>query len=108
MDFKLENTYSHNSKIHKINSEETEKRLKTARSDCSTGDDKFSIKSIKSVALHIATPHTFIINLLIQNKKCPDLWKITRISPIPKFRTPEQLSHHRPKYLYYQIVDTDC
>ena len=108
MDFKLENTHSHNSKIHKINSEETEKRLKTARSDCSTGDDKFPIKSIKPVALHFATPLTFIINLFIQNKNCPDMWKIARISPIPKFRTPEQFSHHRPKYLYYQIVDTDC
>ena len=42
MDFKLGNTHSHSSKIHKTNSEETEKRLKTARSDCLTGDDKIN------------------------------------------------------------------
>ena len=108
MDLKLGNTHSHSSKIHKTNSEETEKRLKTARSDCSTGDDKSPVKSIKPVASQIAAPLRFIINLFIQNEKCPDMSKIARISPIPKFRTPEQLSHHRPNYLYYQIVERDC
>ena len=47
MVFKLENTHSHSFKIHKISIEEMEKELKTASSDCSTGDDNIPIELIQ-------------------------------------------------------------
>ena len=57
--------------------------------DCSTGPDNIPSKFIKLVAEHLALPVTYIINKCVKRKEFPSLWKIARISPIPKANEPK-------------------
>ena len=58
--------------------------LKNLRSDCSCGPDNIPVKFIKLVAEHLASPLTHILNNCIAKSTFPSLWKIARISAIPK------------------------
>lgn len=58
-------SHSHSFKIHKISIDETEKELKTAFSDCSTGDDNIHMQLIKPIASYIAIPLTIILNSIV-------------------------------------------
>ena len=51
---------------------------------------------IKPVAEHLESPLTFIINNFIVTSTFPGMWKIARISPIPKIVNPSQLKDYRP------------
>jgi hypothetical protein len=48
------------------------------------------------VAEHLACPLTSIINKCIRNAYFPKLWKIARVSPIPKVENPTSNDQLRP------------
>ena len=63
-------------------------RIKTLRSDRSTGADQIPTTFIKLAADHLVGPLTRIINGCITEVYFPKLWKIARVSPIPKVDNP--------------------
>ena len=71
-------------------------QLKTMRSDCSTGTDQIPVKYLKLAADYIASPLTNIINGFIAKNSFPVVWKIARVSPLPKVVSPTELDHYRP------------
>ena len=72
------------------------KYIKTLHNDCSTGYDNILVPFIKPVAEYLESPLTFIINNFIVTSTFPGIWKIARISPIPKFVNPSYLKNYRP------------
>ena len=88
---------SHDSfKQQKVIYNDIVKSLKSPRNDCSTGYNNNQVSFIKPIAKYIASPLTFIINNLIEESKFPDLWKIARLSPIPKVTNPTELKDYGP------------
>ncbi|CAB3985184.1 RNA-directed DNA polymerase from mobile element jockey [Paramuricea clavata] len=74
--------------------------IKNSRSDCSTGPDNIPVIFLKLAADFLAGPFsagplTAIINNCIDSLKYPMLWKLARISPIPKIDNPEHAKHSR-------------
>jgi hypothetical protein len=51
---------------------------------------------LKLAADFLAGPLTAIINNCIDSLKYPTLWKLARISPIPKIDNPEHVDYFRP------------
>ena len=76
--------------------ENIEKCIKMIRNDCSTGYDHIPATFIKPVSEFLVSPITFIINNLIKINQVPDIWKLARISPIPKIQLPVELKDYRP------------
>ena len=70
--------------------------LKTLRADCSTGPDLIPARFKKLVAKALASPLTNIINNSISKSIFPSVWKVGRVSPIPKIDNPTDESHLRP------------
>ena len=62
--------------------------LKTLRADCSTGTDLIPARFIKLAAEALASPLTNIINNSISKPIFPSVWKVGRVSPIPKIDSP--------------------
>ena len=71
---------------------------KELRSDCSAGADHVPLKFIKLVANDLVSLLTRIINTCIDTLPFPSLWKIARISPIPKVDQPTVENYDRPVY----------
>ncbi|CAB3981945.1 Hypothetical predicted protein [Paramuricea clavata] len=69
--------------------------IKGLRSDCSTGTDQIPVKYIKLAADWIASPLTHIIHY-ISNNSFPKIWKLARVSPIPKTDHPVESDDFRP------------
>lgn len=65
-----------------------EKEIDKLRSDTSTGIDQISVKFVKLAKVHISGPLTHLINRCIATSSFPRLWKIARITPIPKVDEP--------------------
>ena len=76
--------------------ENIEKCIKMIRNDCSTGYDHIPATFIKPVSQFLVSPITFIINNFIKINQFPDIWKLARISPIPKIQLPVELKDYRP------------
>ena len=70
--------------------------LRALRLDCSTGPDLIPARFIKMAASVIASPLTNIINNSISKSMFPRIWKVGRVSPIPKVDSPTEESHFRP------------
>ena len=71
--------------------------LKTLRAHSSTGPDLIPARFIKLAAKAIASPLTNIINNSISKQIFPSIWKVGRVSPIPKIDNPAtDESHYRP------------
>ena len=66
--------------------------MKMIRNDCSTGYDHIPASFIKPVTEFLASPITFIINNFIKINQFPDIWKLARISPIPKIQRPVEFN----------------
>ena len=64
------------------------RKIDKHRSDTSTGIDQMLVKFVKLARVHIPGPLTQIINRCIATSSFPRLWKIARISPIPKVDEP--------------------
>ena len=82
--------------LHPITFNEVEKQIKLLRNDCSTGFDTIPVQYVKIVSEFLCSPLTSIINNCINKNVFPKLWKIARISPIPKIATPTCSSDYRP------------
>ena len=63
-----------------------EKEIDKLCSDTSTGIDQIPVKFVKLAEVHISGPLTHVINSATSS--FPRLWKIARISPIPKADEP--------------------
>ena len=87
---------SNSFKLRLVTPTEVSKCIKTLRNDCSTGYDNIPVSFIKPVAEYLESPLTFIINNFIVTSTFPGIWKIARISPIPKILNPSQLKDYRP------------
>ena len=87
---------SNSFKFRLVTPAEVSKCIKTLRNDCSTGYDNIPVSFIKPVAEYLESPLTFIINNFIVTSTFPGIWKIARISPIPKIVNPSQLKDYRP------------
>ena len=70
--------------------------LRALRLDCSTGPALIPARFIKMAASVIASPLTNIINNSISKSMFPRIWKVGRVSPIPKVDNPTEESHFRP------------
>ena len=66
------------------------------KNDCSTGFDTIPVKYLKVVSKYIASLITNIINNCIKTNSFPKMWKIARMSPIPKVKVPTKPSDYRP------------
>ena len=62
------------------------------RNDRSTGYDHIPATFIKPVSEFLVSPITFIINNFIKINQFPDIWKLARISPIPKIQIPVEFT----------------
>ena len=81
--------------LQPVTYENTEKCIKMIRNDCSTGYDHIPATLIKPVSEFLVSPITFVINNFIERNQFPDIWKLARISPIPKTQLPVQLKDYR-------------
>ena len=66
------------------------------RNDCSMGYNHIPATFIKPVSEFLVSPITFIINNFIKINQFPDIWKLARISTIPKIQLPVELKDYRP------------
>ena len=82
--------------LQPVTYENIEKCIKMIQNDCSTGYDHIPASFIKPVSEFLVSPITFIINNLIKINQVPDIWKLARISPIPKIQLPVELKDYRP------------
>ena len=87
---------SNSFKLRLVTLTEVSKSIKTLRNDCSTGYDNIPVSFIKPLAEYLESPLTFIKNNFIVTSTFPGIWKIARISPIPKLVNPPQLKNYRP------------
>ena len=76
-----------------------EKCIKMIRNDCSTGYDHIPASLIKPVSRFLVSLINFIKNNFIKINQFPDLWKLARISLIPKIQLPVELKDYRPVYV---------
>ena len=70
--------------------------LKTLRADCSTGPDLIPARFIKLAAKALSSPLTNISNNSMSKSIFLSVWKVGRVSPIPKIDNPTDESHLRP------------
>lgn len=75
---------SHPFNLRCVSLMEVEKEIDKLRSDSSTGVDQIPVKFVKLAKEHISGPLTHIINRCIATSSFPRLWKIARISHVPK------------------------
>ena len=82
--------------LHPVTFHEVLAQLRSLRSHTSTGADQIPVKYLKLVADHIASPLTDIINGYLSNHSFPALWKLARVTPIPKIDQPTDVDDYRP------------
>ena len=83
-------------KLQPVTYENIEKFIKMIRNYCSTGYDHIPVTFIKPVSKFLVSAIRFIINNFIKINQFPDIWKLTRISIIPKIQLPLELKDYRP------------
>ena len=71
-----------------VTATDVRKCIKVLRNDCSTGYDNIPVSFTKPVSEYLESSLTFIINNFIVTSTFPGMWKIARISPIPKIVNP--------------------
>ena len=82
--------------LSQVSSDDIQKHISKLRNDCSTGDDTIPTKFIKPVAEYLAPVLADIINQAITQRTFPELWKIARVSAVPKVKNPVQPCDFRP------------
>ena len=92
--------YSFNDKqnafqLQPVTYENIEKFIKMIRNDCSTGYDHIPVTFIKPVSKFFVSAISLITNNFIKINQFPDIWKLTRISTIPKIQVPVELKDCR-------------
>ena len=87
---------SNSFKVRLVTTTEVRNCIKTLRNDWSTGYNNIPVSFIKPVPEYLESPLTFTINNFIVTSTFPGIWKIARISPIPKILNPSQIKDYRP------------
>ena len=87
-------------RLKSVTYHEVIRESKALRSDCSTGPDNIPTKFVKLVSDHLASPLTHILNTCISKLDFPTLWKVARISPIPKVGEPQANDDFRPIFIW--------
>ena len=82
---------SNSFKLWLVTPTEVSKCIKTLRNGLFHSYDNIPVSFIKPVAEYLESPLTFIINNFIVTSTFPGIWKIARISPIPKIVNPSHL-----------------
>ena len=82
--------------INQVTYSDVRKAILELRNDCSTGHDQIPAKFLKICVNEITSPITHIINSAIDSRLFPNLWKVSKISPIPKTNHPKEPSDYRP------------
>ena len=75
--------------------------------DRSIGYDHIPASSLKPVSEFLVSPISLIINNFIKINQFPDIWKLARISRVPKIQLLVELKDHYPFYQYYQRFTRD-
>ena len=83
-------------KLRCVSRQDVDQEINKLRSDTSTGMDQIPVKLVKLAKDYIPGPITHIISRCIVTSSFPKLWKIARISPIPKVNEPRCDADHRP------------
>ncbi|CAH2094990.1 unnamed protein product [Euphydryas editha] len=68
-------------------------RLKAKRSPGPDGIPPYIIKDCRSV---FSQPLLFIFNLCLKNSRYPDIWKVSRVVPVPKNDSGSEVNDFRP------------
>ena len=87
-----ENTFQ----LQPVTYENIQKCIEMIRNDFSTEYDHIPASFIKPASEFLVSPITFIINNFIKINQFPGIWKLIRISPIPKIQLPVELKDYRP------------
>ena len=95
-----ENSTTEQFELQTTNSDEVLKIIKSLRNDCSTGYYNSLIFLIKSYAEYISSPVAFIINNQVLTRTFSKMWKISRVSPIPRVNETETPADYRPIFFY--------
>ena len=66
------------------------------QNDCSKGCDHIYASFMKPISEFLVSPITFTINNFIKINQFPNIWKLARISPIPKIQLPVELKDYQP------------
>ena len=82
--------------INETTYDDVRKAIQSVRADCSTGQDNIPAKYLKLCIDDITSRICHIINASIAKNIFPNQWKISRISPIPKIKSPKEPSDFRP------------
>ena len=77
-----------------VTATDVRKSIKVLRNDCSTGYDNIPVSFTKPVSEYLESPLTLTSTF-------PGIWKIARISPIPKIVNPSHLKI-TDQYLFHQ------
>ena len=72
-----------------------EKCVRMIQNGCSTGYNH-PASFVKPVSQSLVSSITFIIKNFIKINQFRDIWKLARISPIPKIQLPVELKSYRP------------
>ena len=75
--------------------------------DRSMGYDHIPASSLKPVSEFLVSPISLIINNFMKINQFPDMWKLARISRVPKIQLLMELKDHYPFYQYYQRFTRD-
>ena len=75
--------------------------------DRSMGYDHIPASSLKPVSEFLVSPISLIINNFMKINQFPDMWKLARISRVPKIQLLVELKDHYPFYQYYQRFTRD-
>jgi hypothetical protein len=96
IDNKVIGSTINNVKLSKITSKEVSKALKKLKPKRSLGPDQISLYVYKACGEFLVTPLTYLFNLIIEKKKIPATWKVSKISPVPKSEHTIDVENCRP------------
>ena len=80
----------------KINMNEILKIINNLKDDTAAGYDGVSVKTLKSIAINIIEPLTYIYNLSISECNFPEKLKIAIIKPLFKNGDTTNINNYRP------------
>lgn len=82
--------------VNSITENEVYRTIKSLKSKFTTGPDLLPQYLLKAYPEVFAPPLTYIFNLCISTCKFPEIWKISKVVPIPKTTDPTIIEQHRP------------
>lgn len=85
-----------NIQLKKFSTEEVLKSIKKIKPKSTAGPDKIPAFILYDCAHVFCTPLTIIFNLSISTNKYPDIWKVSKITPVYKKGDRNKIENYRP------------